>query len=89
MPHASRANLAGNLKDSLCGNPSVHCHIQGDPMPTTFQKRQKEMKRLEKQRTKAERRAEKKLAKRAGIDTSENEASIENEFVPVQPEIHS
>ncbi len=58
-------------------------------MPTTFQKRQKEMKRLEKQRTKAERRAEKKLAKRAGIDTSENEASIENEFVPVQPEIHS
>lgn len=29
----------------------------------TFQKRQKEMKRLEKQRAKAERRAERKLAK--------------------------
>ena len=32
----------------------------------TFQKRQKEMKRQEKQRAKAERRAQKKLAKRAG-----------------------
>jgi hypothetical protein len=33
-------------------------------MAITFQKRQKEMKRLEKQREKAERRAQKKLAKR-------------------------
>jgi len=49
-------------------------------MPTTFQKRQKEMKRLEKQQAKAERRAQKKLAKRA-----ENEATRENETVPVQP----
>ena len=32
-------------------------------MATTFQKRQKEMKRLEKQRDKAERRAQKKLIK--------------------------
>jgi hypothetical protein len=32
-------------------------------MPITFQKRQKEMKRMEKQRAKAERRAQKKLAK--------------------------
>ena len=32
----------------------------------TSQKRQKEMKRQEKQRAKAERRAQKKLAKRAG-----------------------
>jgi len=31
-------------------------------MPTTFQKRQKEMKRQEKARMKAERRAQKKLA---------------------------
>ena len=30
-------------------------------MPTTFQKRQKEMKRLEKQKLKEERRAQKKL----------------------------
>ncbi|HVA95861.1 MAG TPA: hypothetical protein VNI36_13270 [Candidatus Dormibacteraeota bacterium] len=39
--------------------------IQGDSMATsksTFQKRQKEMKRQEKQRMKAERRAQKKLA---------------------------
>jgi len=33
-------------------------------MPITYQKRQKEMKRLEKQRQKAERRAQKKLANR-------------------------
>jgi len=34
-------------------------------MAVTFQKRQKEMKRLEKQREKAERRAQKRLANRA------------------------
>lgn len=34
-------------------------------MTVTFQKRQKEMKRLEKQRAKAEKRAQKKEAKRA------------------------
>jgi hypothetical protein len=34
-------------------------------MATTFLKRQKEMKRLEKQREKAERRTQKKLASRA------------------------
>jgi hypothetical protein len=33
-------------------------------MAITFQKRQKEMKRMEKQRAKAERRAQKKLEKR-------------------------
>ncbi len=53
-------------------------------MTTTFQKRQKEMKRLEKQRTKAERRAEKKLANRA-----EKEASNENVTVPTESEPHS
>jgi len=37
-------------------------------MATTFLKRQKEMKRLEKQREKAERRAQKKLASRAERD---------------------
>ena len=34
-------------------------------MTVTFQKRQKEMKRLEKQRAKAEKRAQKKEARRA------------------------
>jgi hypothetical protein len=38
---------------------------QGGIKMLTFKKRQKEMKRLEKQREKAERRAQKKLAKRA------------------------
>jgi len=33
-------------------------------MPTTYLKRQKEMKRLEKQRQKAERRTQRKLASR-------------------------
>jgi hypothetical protein len=40
-------------------------------MATTFLKRQKEMKRLEKQREKAERRAQKKLADRTGSDSPE------------------
>jgi len=47
----------------------------------TFQKRQKEMKRLEKQRLKAERRAQKKLAKNA-----ENEAQAETVSVPSKSE---
>jgi hypothetical protein len=48
---------------------------------TTFQKRQKEMKRLERQRMKAERRAQRKLANRA-----ENKASNESLTVPAESE---
>lgn len=48
---------------------------------STFQKRQKEMKRMEKQRMKAARRAEKKLAARA-----QNEAPAETPAVPADPE---
>ncbi len=44
-------------------------------MATTFLKRQKEMKRLEKQREKAERRAQKKLANRAGHEIVDENAS--------------
>jgi hypothetical protein len=59
--------------------------FQGDPMATrsrsTFQKRQKEMKRMEKQRMKAERRAQKKLAQRA-----EHQAPSENVTLPAEPE---
>ena len=55
-------------------------------MPTTFQKRQKEFKRLEKQRMKAERRAQKKLANRA---EAENEPPNENVTVPAEPEPQS
>ena len=51
-------------------------------MAITFRKRQKEMKRLEKQREKAERRSQRKLAKRA-----EHEAAKENAAAPVEPEI--
>jgi len=52
-------------------------------MPTTFQKRQKEFKRLEKQRMKAERRAQKKLANRA---EAQNELPNENITAPTKPE---
>lgn len=50
-------------------------------MATTFQKRQKEMKRLEKQRMKAERRAQRRLAKSA-----ERETPQQNESAPAKPE---
>jgi hypothetical protein len=40
-------------------------------MSITFQKRQKELKRLEKQRMKEERRAQKKLEKRAKQQTTD------------------
>ena len=53
-------------------------------MAITFQKRQKEMKRLEKQRAKEERRAQKKLAKQAGGETGKG-PEIE-EFAPLDPD---
>lgn len=56
-------------------------------MAITFQKRQKEMKRLEKQREKAERRAQKKLAKRAEKETGgEQETGIEQPEIPLDSE---
>ena len=45
----------------------------------TFQKRQKEMKRLEKQRVKAERRAQRKLAKQEGENPQQQEQGQEQE----------
>jgi hypothetical protein len=55
-------------------------------MATTFLKRQKEMKRLEKQREKAERRAQKKLAGRAGTEGSdENAIAGENDDLGEAP----
>ena len=52
-------------------------------MAVTFQKRQKEMKRLEKQRAKAERRAQKKLAKREEPETSDESVVTQ---VPSEPQ---
>ena len=49
---------------------------------STFQKRQKEMKRLEKQRMKADRRAQRSLAKRA-----EQQGASETTAVPAEPEL--
>jgi hypothetical protein len=53
---------------------------------TTFQKRQKEMKRIEKQRMKAERRLQRKLEKSAGTETPEEieSAPVESDL-PEQP----
>ena len=51
------------------------------PLSITYQKRQKELKRQEKQRAKAERREQKKLAKRAA-----DEASKENTAMPAKSE---
>jgi len=65
-------------------------------MPTTFMKRQKEMKRLEKQREKAERRAQKKLANRVhnesspeNIGSEDNEATSANIAAPSEPGAHN
>ena len=44
-------------------------------MATTYRKRQKEMKRLEKQRVKAERRAQKRLANRTQKELAADGAS--------------
>ncbi|MBI1749665.1 MAG: hypothetical protein HY234_01045 [Acidobacteria bacterium] len=55
---------------------------------TTFEKRQKEMKRMEKQRMKAARRAERSLAKKTG---SETPVETQNDFetVPAESEPQS
>jgi hypothetical protein len=55
--------------------------LEGGLMATTYQKRQKEMKRLEKQRQKAERRAQRKLAHR------EQEASSTEIAIPIGNEV--
>lgn len=47
-------------------------------MTTTFQKRQKEMKRLDKQREKAAKRAQRKLDKRTGKDSPNGDPDIDH-----------
>jgi hypothetical protein len=56
-------------------------------MTITFQKRQKEMKRLEKQRMKEERRAQKKLEKRAKDEAAKDGPPIEDAVVTPDPEM--
>ncbi len=55
---------------------------------STFEKRQKEMKRMEKQRMKAARRAERNLAKRMGTETPD-ETQNDFEAVPTESEPQS
>jgi hypothetical protein len=52
-------------------------------MTITFQKRQKEMKRLEKAREKMEKRAQRKLAKRNGTEAPQD---IEENPTVIEPE---
>ena len=54
-------------------------------MSVTFQKRQKEMKRLEKQRAKAEKRAQKKEAKRAAKEA--DTAAPANPAISTEPQL--
>ena len=66
---ASRANRAGN---SATLNDVGVAVLLRRPMSITFKKRQKELKRQEKQRAKAERREQRKVAKRAAEETQES-----------------
>ena len=58
-------------------------------MTITFQKRQKEMKRLEKAREKMEKRAQRKLAKRNGTANTEDIAEAPVAIEPETPEAQS
>jgi hypothetical protein len=65
----SRANLAGRVESNAFAVAVLPLSgerlFKETSVPTTFQKRQKEMKRMEKARMKAERRAQKKLEPRS------------------------
>jgi hypothetical protein len=52
--------------------------LRGDAMTTTFQKRQKEMKRMEKRKMKEEKRVQRKLDK-----TAEKESGVSTEEILV------
>jgi hypothetical protein len=54
-------------------------------MTTTFQKRQKEMKRLDKQREKAARRAQRKLDKQAEKENPTGNSGVEHIQLGPQP----
>lgn len=58
-------------------------------MPTTFQKRQKEMKRMEKQRMKAERRAQRKAERNAEKGSSDQADAPQQEAAQTDVEIGS
>ncbi len=55
-------------------------------MPTTFQKRQKEMKRLEKRKMKEEKRAERKLEKSAQREAGVQDDGVDYDFQRMPPE---
>ncbi len=55
-------------------------------MTTTFKKRQKEMKRMDKARAKAERRAQKKLEGPAAGATSNDNIAWDEKVVPIRIE---
>jgi hypothetical protein len=73
-PFTSPARLAG-----------AH-FFQGETMPTTFQKRQKEMKRNDKRKLKEEKRAQRKLEKAAQKESGQSGPEIEYLPIPDAPQ---
>ena len=58
-------------------------------MPTTFQKRQKEMKRIEKRKMKEEKRAERKLEKTAQKESGVQDDGVDYNFERMPPELET
>jgi hypothetical protein len=58
-------------------------------MSITFKKRQKELKRQEKQRAKAERREQRKLAKRAAAEESPDAVPANDSDTAAEPQCDS
>src|SRR5438874_2027938 len=80
IPRVSRANGTGSLPFTGMGSPegpralaALCCEER--LMTTTFQKRQKEMKRIEKRKMKEEKRAQRKLDKPAATEITYDPAS--------------
>jgi hypothetical protein len=85
MPQRKRARRHGVITSGKkCAGflpDATSTDLEGGLMATTYQKRQKEMKRLEKQRQKAERRAQRKIVQR-----EQRESPTEN-TIPVGDEV--
>jgi hypothetical protein len=88
----SRANRAGNFGNSgstrcQAARLSVRCIVLwGGTMTTTFLKRQKEMKRMEKAKMKEQKRAQRKMEKAALKESGQDGPQI---ATPTEIEDHS
>src|SRR5712664_2318949 len=75
--HVAPRVLAGRAGDAAraAGAAGGRLLCEGELMPTTFQKRQKEMKRIEKRKMKEEKRAQRKIDKDVTKDAPYDPAS--------------